>query len=138
MDDVTAWLKVNLGNIFEYILETKEFGEEYIGKYKDHKTCSYFDIGFFGEILLSKINNGTKIALLCSIQGSKCIHKTRSMDFSKTWCYDYYHLAFLHGVSWCFFALLLVNLWHVVVRNHQKNHRSEKDKLNCFLKKDQA
>ena len=53
----------------------KEFGEEYIGKYKDQKACSYFHSGFFGEILLRKINKGTKKALLCSIQGSKCIHK---------------------------------------------------------------
>ena len=55
----------------------KEFGEEYIGKYKGQKACSYFHSGFFGDILLSKINKGTKIALLCSIQGSKCIHKKK-------------------------------------------------------------
>ena len=37
IDDLTAWPKVNLGNIFEYILRMKEFDEKYIGKYKDQK-----------------------------------------------------------------------------------------------------
>ena len=54
VDDLTVWLKVNLRNIFEYILRMKEFDKEYIGKYKD------FDSGFVGEILVSKINEGTK------------------------------------------------------------------------------
>ena len=34
----------------------KEFDKEYIGKYKDEKAYSYFDSGFVGEILVSKIN----------------------------------------------------------------------------------
>ena len=33
----------------------KEFDREYIGKYKDQKAYSYFDSGFLGEILVSKI-----------------------------------------------------------------------------------
>ena len=56
VDDLTVWLKVNLRNIFEYILRMKEFDKEYIGKYKDQKAYSYFDSGFVGEILVSKIN----------------------------------------------------------------------------------
>ena len=43
-----VWLKVNLGNIFEYILRMKAFDKEYIGKYKDQKAYSYFDSGFVG------------------------------------------------------------------------------------------
>ena len=35
--DLTVWPKVNLENIFEYILRMKEFEKEYIGKYKDQK-----------------------------------------------------------------------------------------------------
>ena len=62
VDDLTVWPKVNLGNIFEYILRMKEFDKEYIGKYKDQKAYSYFDSGFVREILVSKINEGTKIA----------------------------------------------------------------------------
>ena len=61
---MTVWPKVNLGNIFEYILRMKEFDKEYIGKYKDQKAYSYFDSGFVGEILVSKINEGTKSLVL--------------------------------------------------------------------------
>ena len=62
VDDLTVWPKVNLRNIFEYILRMKEFDKEYMGTYKDQKAYSYFDSGFVGEILVSKINEGTKIA----------------------------------------------------------------------------
>ena len=57
VDDLTVWPKVNLGNIFEYILRMKEFDKEYIGKYKDQKAYSYFDSGFVGEILDSSQQN---------------------------------------------------------------------------------
>ena len=74
---MTVWPKVNLGNVFEYILRMKEFDKEYIGKCKDQKSYSYFDSGFVGEILVSKINEGTKIALFCSVQGSMSIHNEK-------------------------------------------------------------
>ena len=64
IDDLNVWPKVNLGNIFEYILRMKEFDKEYIGKYKDQKAYSYFDSGSVGEILVSKINEGTKSLVL--------------------------------------------------------------------------
>ena len=63
---MTVWPKVNLRNIFDYILKMKEFYKEYIGKYKDQKAYRYFDSGFVGEILVSKINKGTEAALFCS------------------------------------------------------------------------
>ena len=37
VDDLTVRPKVNLRNIFEYILRMKEFYKEYIGKFKDQK-----------------------------------------------------------------------------------------------------
>ena len=77
VDDLTVWPKVNLGNIFEYILRMKEFDKEYIGKYKDQKAFSYFDSGFVWQILVSKINEGTKIDLFCSVQGSMSIHNEK-------------------------------------------------------------
>ena len=67
VDNLTAWPKINLGNIFEYILRMKEFDKEYIGKYKDQKAYSYYNSGFVGEILVSKINEDTKIALFWSV-----------------------------------------------------------------------
>ena len=54
--NLTAWPKVNLRHIFEYILRMTEFDKEYIGKYKDHRAYSCFDSDFVGEILVSKIN----------------------------------------------------------------------------------
>ena len=49
VDDLNAWPKVNLGNIFEYILRMKGFDKDYIGKYKDQKAYSYFDSSFVGD-----------------------------------------------------------------------------------------
>ena len=40
---------------------------------------SYFDSGFVGEVLVSKINEGTKIALFCSVQGSMSIHNEKEV-----------------------------------------------------------
>ena len=57
----------------------EEFDKEYIGKYKDQKAYSYFDSGFVGEILVTKINEGTKISLLCSVQGSMSIHNEKEV-----------------------------------------------------------
>ena len=76
---MSVWPEVNLGNIFEYILRMKEFDKEYIGKCKDQKAYSYFNSGFLGEILVSKINESTKIALFCSVQGSVSIHNKREV-----------------------------------------------------------
>ena len=57
----------------------KEFDKEYIGKYKDQKAYSYFDSRFVGELLVSKINEGTKKALFYSVQGSMSIHKKKEV-----------------------------------------------------------
>ena len=79
VDDLTVWPNVNLGNICEYILRMKEFDKEYVGKYKDQKAYSYFDSGFFGEILVSKINEGTKIVLFYNVQGFMSIHNEKEV-----------------------------------------------------------
>ena len=79
VDDLTVWPKVNLGNIFEYILRMKEFDKEYIGKYKDQKAYSYFDSGYVVEIFVSKINEGTNKALFYSVQGSMSIHNKKEV-----------------------------------------------------------
>ena len=76
VDDLTAWPKVNIGT-FLNILKMEKFVREYIVKYKDQKPYSYFDSAFVGEILVSKINEGTKIALFCSVQGSMSIHNEK-------------------------------------------------------------
>lgn len=54
VDDITSWPKIDLGIIFEYILNVRDFDTEYIGKYKDQKAYSYFDSGFVGQILTYK------------------------------------------------------------------------------------
>ena len=57
----------------------KEFDKEYTGKYKDQKAYSYFDSRFVGEILESKINEGTKKALFYSVQGSMSINNKKEV-----------------------------------------------------------
>ena len=57
----------------------KEFDKEYIGKYKDQKAYSYFASRFVGEILASKINEGTKKALFYIVQGSMSIHNKKEV-----------------------------------------------------------
>ena len=76
---MSVWPEVNLGNIFEHILRMKEFDKEYIGKYKDEKAYSYFASRFVGEILVSKINEGTKKALFYIVQGSMSIHNKKEV-----------------------------------------------------------
>ena len=113
------------------------------------KAYSYFDSSFVGEILESKINESTKIALFCSVQGSMSIHNEKEVWVVAnpngviiiTWCScmagELVDVA-TTSLSCCIkynmpmliiFALLLVHLNHVVGANQQKkNHRTEKDK----------
>ena len=51
VDNVMWWPKINLGNIFEYILGLRDFNKEYIGKYKNQKACSYWGDGHVADIL---------------------------------------------------------------------------------------
>ena len=70
--DLSKWPKVNIGNIFSYILEKKVFSTEYIGQYKVRKAYSHFKSGFVHEvvslltptgnvILFSEVTPSTKI-----------------------------------------------------------------------------
>ena len=69
---MSKWPKVDIGNIFSYILEKKAFTTEYIGQYKVRKAYSHFKSGFVHEvvwsltptgniILFSKVTPSTKI-----------------------------------------------------------------------------
>ena len=77
IDDITSWPTITLGNIFEYILNCRDFNTEYIGKYKDQNAYSYFDSGFVGEIL----NNQTKNyhILFCDVRASMSIHQEKEL-----------------------------------------------------------
>ena len=59
--DVSQWPLVDLGKIFEYILDNREFGSDYIGKYKTQKAYSYFKSGFVSciECVVDPELNGT-------------------------------------------------------------------------------
>ena len=48
--DVSQWPLLDLGKLFEYILENREFGNDYIGKYKTQKAFSYYKSGFVSPI----------------------------------------------------------------------------------------
>ena len=64
-DDVSKWPSINLGHIFQYILETKEFNIDYVGKYKTQKAYSYFTSRFVGPVTWTSIQEDR-----CFIQGS--------------------------------------------------------------------
>ena len=125
----------------------KEFDKEYVGKYKDQKAYSYFDSGFFGEILVSKINEGTKIVLFYNVQGFMSIHNEKEVQvvtnpdgmIITAWC------SCMAGASRCCNHVIAV-LYEVEYANannllsclhiytmwleqiNEKNHRTEKDK----------
>ena len=61
--EVTLWPLLDMGKIFAFILNHKEFDTDYIGKYKTEKAYSYFDSNFVGTIL-------------CTVHEDKCILKT--------------------------------------------------------------
>ena len=41
-----------MGRIFAFILHREDYNTDYIGKYKDQKTFSYFDSEFVGQAFL--------------------------------------------------------------------------------------
>ena len=146
VDNLTVWPKVNLGNIFEYILRRKEFDKEYIGKHKDQKAYSYLDSGFVGEILVCKINEETKIALFYSVQESMSIHNKKegwvvaNPDglIITAWCFCMTRAsrccnhvsAFLYKVEYAntnnFCSPACTSIPYVRT-NQQKNHRTKND-----------
>ena len=46
ISDITKWVSITFGNIYEYILRVKYFDCEYVEKYKDQKSYAYFDVFF--------------------------------------------------------------------------------------------
>ena len=95
IDDIKAWPKINLGNIFAYILSTRDFDTEYVGKYKDQKAYAYFDSGFVGEVLLHRPDHKKNVEFLyCNVRCSMKINDGNELwiavqDEGKiltTWC----------------------------------------------------
>ena len=78
IDNIMLWPKVNLGNIFQCILSTRDFDSDYIGKYKDQKAYSYFDSGFVGEILIYEPSTNVKF-LYCDVRASMAVHKSKEL-----------------------------------------------------------
>ena len=78
VDDLTSWPPMTLGNIFEYILNVRDFNTEYIGKYKDQKAYSYFDKWICrGKILTYQTNNC--YILYCNVRASMSIHEEKEL-----------------------------------------------------------
>ena len=44
VDNVMLWSKINLDNIFEYILSLRDYNNEYIGKYKERSKGVFLSI----------------------------------------------------------------------------------------------
>ena len=55
IDYLTKWPYITLGNIFSYFLKKRDFNADYIGKYKDKKSFSYFNSGFLGQIYVYEL-----------------------------------------------------------------------------------
>ena len=55
-----------MGRIFAFILHREDYNTDYIGKYKDQKTCSYFDSEFVGQAFLYETKQRGNIAFLYS------------------------------------------------------------------------
>eukprot|EP00795_Rhopilema_esculentum_P011011 gene11011-19856_t len=86
------WPKVNLGNIFQYILRTRNFDSDYMRKYKDHKAYSYFNSGFVGEILIYEPSANIKF-LYSDIRAAMAVHESKELwigikddTIVTTWC----------------------------------------------------
>ena len=78
-DDITKFPKVNIGQIFSYILRMKAFEAEYIGQYKVRKAYSFFKSGMVDKIFVTRINN--KTVLKSSVVPSQRINN----DQHKLW-----------------------------------------------------
>ena len=55
-----------MGRIFAFILHREDYNTDYIGKYKDQKTFSYFDSEFVGQAFLYETKQRRNIAFLYS------------------------------------------------------------------------
>lgn len=55
--DVSLWPCVNIGQIFQYILDTKAFETDYVGQYKARKAYSYFKSGHVQQIFQSMVSD---------------------------------------------------------------------------------
>ena len=58
--DVKNWPKVDLGQIFSFVLSRKEQDMDFVGHYKTQKAYSYYQSGFVDTIYFTSLN-GTKI-----------------------------------------------------------------------------
>ena len=65
IDKVKQWPPVDLGIIFQYILDCKAFEADYVGQYKVKKAFSHFHSGFVSQIVLQNLsmNSETRIVL---------------------------------------------------------------------------
>ena len=54
------WSKVDLGQIFSFVLSRKEQDKEFVGHYKSQKAYSYYQSGFVDTIYFTSLN-GTKV-----------------------------------------------------------------------------
>ena len=66
-NDITKWVDMTSGKIFEYILRIKDFDHDYIGRYKDEKAYLYFEGGLVGEILIYQCPDMDTPYVYCSV-----------------------------------------------------------------------
>ena len=54
--DVKNWPKVDLGEIFSFVLSRREHDIDFVGHYKTQKAYSYYQIGFDDTIYFTSLN----------------------------------------------------------------------------------
>ena len=71
-ENIRLWPKTNIGQIFNYILESKAFETEYIGQYKLRKAYSFYRTGFADNFFV-KNENPDKVIIRSSVTPSQRI-----------------------------------------------------------------
>ena len=83
LDNLTLWPVITMGNIFAFILHKKDFNTDYIDKYKDQKTYSYFDSGFVGGPVFiyepKSKQRGNIVFLYSEVSASQAVHEYKQL-----------------------------------------------------------
>eukprot|EP00795_Rhopilema_esculentum_P015645 gene15645-6929_t len=75
--DVKKWPNLNLGQIFQYVIDNKAFEGNYIGQYKARKAYSYFQSGHVQQIYQYMINDEQMFFKACVVPSMRVNERPR-------------------------------------------------------------
>ena len=76
-DDLKQFPKINIGQVFSFILKAKSFSTEYIGQYKIKKAYSYDKGGFVDKIFVKIIDDADRKLTKASVFSSQLINESK-------------------------------------------------------------